>query len=105
MAAIRAEAEPPPGAGVREPSSSTKPRTLMDASGSSSAFGIMYSMMRFSGTKGVHRREAEPLDREADLLPLVEDEEVLLRDVVLGRHQHRLQRDEAHELRAGHGRA
>ena len=52
IAAIRAEAEPPPGAGVREPSSSTKPRTLIDASGSSSPFGIMYSMMRFSGTKG-----------------------------------------------------
>ena len=51
----------------------------------------------------MHRREAEALDHEADLLPLVEDEEVLLRDVVLGRHQHRLQRDEAHQLRAGHG--
>ena len=52
IAAMRAEAEPPPGAGVREPRSSTKPRTLREASGSSSSFGIMYSMMRFSGTKG-----------------------------------------------------
>ena len=103
MAAMRAEAEPPPGAGVREPRSSTKPRTLRPRGARPRASRIMYSMIRFSGTKGETEREAQALDHEADLLPLVEDEEALLRDVVLGGHQHRLEGDEAHELRAGHG--
>ena len=53
MAAIMADADPPPGAGEREPSASMNARTLMDASGSSRFSPIMYSMMRLSGSNGV----------------------------------------------------
>jgi hypothetical protein len=43
-------------------------------------------------------RQPQPLDREPDLLPLVQDEEALLRDVMVGGLEQRRERDQAHEL-------
>ena len=46
------DADPPPGAAVREPSTSTNWRTESDASGSSGWSSTMYSMMVLRGSKG-----------------------------------------------------
>ena len=99
-AAISAEAEPPPGADVRAPTLRTKSRTGEEARGASASSADHVFDHALLGKEGRDGPQAEPAAGQADLLPLVDDEQALGRDVVVGGHEQGLPGHEAHDLGA-----